>query len=118
MFDYLRTAGHVGPEIEGREDQSNGVGSRAKPSKAKICIIDADDLLDKPNEVIQAFCENVGIDYSPDMLAWDEQEDKYAEKAFEKWKGFHEDAIHSSDLKPRQHVCVTSEDANLRTCAY
>ena len=30
-----------------------------------------------------------------------------AKDAFEKWNGFHEDAIHSKDLKPRATVSVT-----------
>lgn len=109
MFDYLRQVGYVGPELEGEESekksQTNG-GFGQQDTKVKICVIDADDLLDHPNEVIEVFCKNVGVDYSPKMLDWSGDEDKEVEKAFEKWKGFHEDAIHSSDLKPRQHVSL------------
>jgi len=39
------------------------------------------------------------------MLKWDSEEDhQQAREAFEKWKGFHEDAIQSNDLKPRLYV--------------
>jgi len=102
MFDYLRSVGYIGPAIEGREDTA-GSGNEGKKSGVKICVIDADDLLDHPQEVIEIFCKNVGIDFHPGMLDWGD-DDKDVEKAFDKWKGFHEDAIHSKDLKPRQHV--------------
>lgn len=36
------------------------------------------------------------------MLKWDSQEDQErAVEAFEKWNGFHDDAIGSTELKPR-----------------
>lgn len=107
VFDYLRQTGHIGPGVAGQE-MVDGRPSGKQTGKSKnvdICLIDADDLLDKPHEIIEAFCESVGIDYSPNMLNWnDESSHNYAKETFEKWKGFHEDAIHSSDLKPRQHV--------------
>lgn len=112
-FDYLRSVGHVGPTIAGQsqssEDEKKADGNGNGNSKVEICVIDADDLLDKPNEIIEAFCKSVGIDYSSDMLNWDRPEQKeYAMEVFEKWKGFHEDAIHSTDLKPRKHVSFLS----------
>ena len=64
--------------------------------------MDADDLLDHPAEVIEKYCRDVGIEYTPAMLKWgDEECQKRAEGAFEKWKGFHEDALGSTELKPR-----------------
>ncbi len=36
--------------------------------RVSITVIDADDLLDHSAEVIEAFCREVGIDYTPDML--------------------------------------------------
>ena len=41
------------------------------------------------------------------MLIWDTEEaHQQARDAFEKWKGFHDDAINSTSLKPRstEHV--------------
>lgn len=122
VFDYLRTIGQIGPEIAGRSnsnDRSNGAaenghanainGTIAK-DKVEICVIDADDLLDNPTGIISAYCKSVGVPYSDSMLKWDTPEDQArAKAAFEKWKGFHEDAIHSSQLKPRdQKVCAHS----------
>ncbi len=110
-FDYLRHAGCVGPAVAGQTGRTNGKHATNENSNggdhhhAEICVIDADDLLDNPSDIISAFCETVGIDYSPDMLNWDNEEShKHARNVFQKWKGFHDDAIHSKDLKPRQHV--------------
>lgn len=66
-------------------------------------MVDADDLLDHPAEVIERYCKEIGIEYTPKMLKWGDSEEcqKRAEGAFEKWKGFHEDALGSTELKPR-----------------
>lgn len=114
LFDYLRNVGQVGPTIAGQPSSSsddahtNGVsGAAAEKSGVEICVIDADDLLDNPSGIIEAFCKSVGIEYTPEMLKWDNDEDHaVAKAAFEKWKGFHEDAINSTELKARTHVSV------------
>ena len=117
LFDYLKHAGLIGPENAG--DGSNHVGTGSKGGdKIDICVMDADDLLDHPADVISTFCKSVGIDYDSEMLNWDSHEDhEYAAAAFEKWKGFHEDAIASTDLRPRQHghVCICYHDYR-QTC--
>ncbi|KAK0629740.1 P-loop containing nucleoside triphosphate hydrolase protein [Bombardia bombarda] len=88
LFDFLKDEGIVG----GGSDS------------VKITVVDADDLLDKPNDIIRAYCGEVGIEYTPDMLKWEDDESReQAVGAFEKWNGFHDDAIHSTSLKPRAH---------------
>jgi len=80
----------------------NEIGDTPSGDAVAITVIDADDLLDNPAGIIKAYCERVGVDYRPDMLVWDSEEDyAHATKAFEKWKGFHEDAIESKGLRPR-----------------
>lgn len=115
FFDYLRESGQVGPTIDDKtvSSQTNGVNGTTNGTTnghaphANICVVDADDLLDRPADIIETFCKSVGMEYTPDMLNWDNEEDhQYAKNAFEKWKGFHEDAIHSSELKPREHVSL------------
>lgn len=103
LFDFCRDKGMVGPSMAGPKSTEGFTNGESKhTTDAQICVIDADDLLDKPGEVIEIFCRSVGIEYHPDMLRWDSQEEEdHAAKAFEKWKGFHEDVIHSRDLKPR-----------------
>jgi hypothetical protein len=118
VFDYLRNVGLVGPQIatDGIDKDApnlNGANGTngASTSRAKgveICVVDADDLLDNPPGMIEAFCKSVGLKYEPEMLSWDTEEDHArAKDAFEKWRGFHEDAIESKRLTARNHVSWT-----------
>ncbi|KAF8425941.1 P-loop containing nucleoside triphosphate hydrolase protein [Tirmania nivea] len=66
-------------------------------AKKDIVLIDADDLLDNPHAVVEEYCRRVGIEFREEMLSWEEKECK----EFEKWKGFHEDAMKSGGLKAR-----------------
>lgn len=107
VFDYLRSAGLVGPKIAGQAEINGHARSNGAPRGVDICVIDADDLLDNPTGVIEAYCRSVGLDYDPGMLKWDTKEDQQqARDAFEKWSGFHDDAMDSRMLKPREHVSV------------
>lgn len=109
VFDYLKNVGQIGPKIAGQKTNGHTNGrtngnTNGSDRSVEICVIDADDLLDNPEGIISKFCESVGIEYNPSMLIWDNEEDhKYAKNAFEKWRGFHEDAINSTELKAREH---------------
>ncbi|CAK7274650.1 hypothetical protein SEPCBS57363_006272 [Sporothrix epigloea] len=83
LFDYLRKQGIV---------DSN-----------EITIIDADDLLDRPAAGVEAFCKAVGLDFRPEMLQWggDSASQQHVSKAFEKWTGWHNDALASTGLQAR-----------------
>ena len=110
FFDYCRYAGFIGPDTAGHptvtNGDTNGVTGTTRKGK-EICLIDADDLLDDPQGIMQAFCKSVGIEWTEDMLHWESEEDhEFAVEAFEKWKGFHEDAINSHDLSARGTVSV------------
>ncbi|KAM0349382.1 hypothetical protein ACHAPU_003791 [Fusarium lateritium] len=81
--------------------------------KDNLVVIDADDLLDNPEKTIRLYCEKTGIDFRPEMLEWNEADCDYATAAFQKWNGWHNDAIKSSALRPRTHhqtLTVESED--------
>ncbi|KAM3070326.1 hypothetical protein ACMFMG_010158 [Clarireedia jacksonii] len=96
VFDFLREQKQVGPAIAGEYD------GPLKDGEVAITVIDADDLLDDPEGIIKAYCKETGIDYRPEMLVWDtEEHHRRAREAFEKWRGFHDDAIESTSLKPR-----------------
>lgn len=104
VFDFLLSQNQVGPARPGQKEA-------LKDGEVSITVIDADDLLDNPAGIIEAYCKEVGIEYTPDMLVWDTEEaHARAKEAFEKWKGFHEDAIDSTSLKPRsaEHVSLIS----------
>ncbi|KIH92151.1 hypothetical protein SPBR_03006 [Sporothrix brasiliensis 5110] len=92
LFDYLRAQGLV--------------------SDDDITIIDADDLLDRPAEGIEAFCKAVDLDFRPEMLQWDDSAHQdHATAAFEKWAGWHNDALASTGLKARtSHKKTPSAD--------
>jgi len=112
LFDYLRKVGQVGPHIAGKANDTNDVSNGT--DKVDICLIDADDLLDNPYGIIEAYCKSVGIPYSPQMLKWDSEENQQLAKAiFEKWPGFHEDAIHSDELRPRTHKKTRKSEEEL-----
>lgn len=72
-----------------------------------LVVVDADDLLDNPEKTIRLYCEKTGIDYNPQMLEWNDDDKSHARHAFEKWNGFHNDAIKSSNLRPRTHAQVS-----------
>ena len=111
LFDYLRATGQVGPEIAGQETAS---GADGKHSQTSICLLDADDLLDKPALAIEQICKSVGIKFDPAMLKWDTPEDKtMASDLFSAWVGWHDDAIKSKGLQPRDHVSKFHAQADL-----
>ncbi|PYH95083.1 hypothetical protein BO71DRAFT_212567 [Aspergillus ellipticus CBS 707.79] len=112
LFDYLRSVRLVGPHIATQERDADEIDSQLKPvvngfqkePGAEICVVDADDMLQKPAPMIEAFCRSVGLKYDPSMLCWDTEEDhQCARDAFEKWRGFHNDAIESKGLVARAH---------------
>lgn len=86
LFDFLIDAGIV--------DRNN------------ITVIDADDMLDNPESIIKQYCEKVGLDFKPEMLEWNDADREHAAELFEKWDGFHNDAIKSSHLRARSHAQV------------
>lgn len=116
VFDYLVSSGVVGPTFASappspRSGGTNGVksvnGSDRSIKKQDICIIDADDLLDNPKQMVEAYCQTVGLEFTSDMLRWEDEDNQTrAKEAFEKWRGFHEDAIDSTELRARTHVSL------------
>ena len=106
FFDFVRERGLVGPHIAGSSNDgaTNGGNGASNPDQVDICVINADDMLDDPYGIISAYCKNVRLPYSESMLKWSEEDQKHVEEQFKDWKGFHEDAILSTELKPRTHV--------------
>jgi hypothetical protein len=110
LFDYLLQEGIISTQ-QHQQNGTNGTlsnGASGSGGGVKVTVVDADDLLDKPAEVVRAFCEDVGIDYHDGMLKWeDEAGQQLAVEAFEKWNGFHDDAIGSTELRARVHAKVS-----------
>ncbi|TKA26599.1 hypothetical protein B0A50_04707 [Salinomyces thailandicus] len=105
FFDYCKDTGLTGPKICDRPDTETSTGAYSeKPTGVEICVIDADDLLDDPEGILRKFCKSIDVPFTPDMLNWNNDEDQeFAQEAFAKWDGWHDDAINSKDLKPRAH---------------
>lgn len=122
FFDYLVTAGHVGPELtqQGRNEVKLANGEKSidmdgSQSTAKypppITVIDSDEFLADPDGVVRAFCEAVSVEYDQSMLSWDGPDDKDLSKyAFRKWPGFHEDAIESKGIIKKPKVGLESSE--------
>lgn len=108
-FDYLRENGLIGPHVATRPDLSSpeavADSTPKKDTGHEICVVDAEDMLDAPAATIEAFCNSVGLQYNQGMLRWDRGVDQaVAEDKFEKWRGFHDDALDSKGLTARNHV--------------
>src|SRR5204863_3891166 len=78
LFDYLLSEGLIGSPVADRprEDLSDRTGWRDSVGRGAICVVDAEDLLDRPQAVISAYCEVTGIPYDPNMLHWDKPRDQ------------------------------------------
>jgi hypothetical protein len=80
-----------------------------------LTVLDADDMLDSPEEKIKEYCRRTEIDFVPGMLEWTQEDGEDAAQHFAKWNGFHDDALQSSSLRPRAHAqkasTVESENA-------
>lgn len=88
LFDYLTRIGQIG---------SN--------SNNEICIVDAEDLLAHPEEIVEKFCVSVGIHFDRDMLRWDTEKDQQrAQDAFKNWAPFHDAVLKSTSLKAQPPV--------------
>ncbi|MEM7432127.1 MAG: sulfotransferase family protein [Pseudomonadota bacterium] len=68
-------------------------------------VIDSDDLLEKPAEMVAAFCDAVDIPFIPDALEWQPGGDPSAHSW---WDGgsFHKNLANSTGLKPQQRRYV------------
>ncbi|OQN97640.1 hypothetical protein B0A48_16504 [Cryoendolithus antarcticus] len=108
VFDYCKDTGIVGPAVCGEQS-----GAEANNGQVEICVIDADDLLDDPEGILRQYCTSINVPFCGEMLKWNDEDQLVAKEAFEKWNGFHEDAIHSTDLKPRQHHKAPKSDEQL-----
>ena len=62
--------------------------------KSKPVIIDADDLLDSPEEMMQIYCEAAGLPYQENMTSWEPK----AVPEWDIWDGWHDAVLKSSGL--------------------
>ncbi|KAI8626835.1 hypothetical protein F5Y19DRAFT_191100 [Xylariaceae sp. FL1651] len=93
LFDYLVRARLIGPNT------SN-----------EICIVDADDLLAHPEDIVSQYCASVDVPFDRSMLRWGtESEQQRAKDAFKNWAPFHDAVLKSTSLKARPPKTRTLE---------
>lgn len=78
-----------------------------------ICLVDAEDLVSRPEKTVQAYCQYIGIDFKPEMLQWQEDDAK-ASEILQSYKAFHVDALKSNGIK-REGAKVSNMQLSFRT---
>ena len=107
LFDYLLQEKQIGPAIA-KENHARSCRSSHDDGTVEVCVVDANDLLDQPGAVLKAYCESTGVSYDDSMLSWESHDNQERATAiFEKFKGFHQDVLNSTSLKPRVQVRFT-----------
>jgi len=76
-------------------------------------VIDSDDLLERPEAMVAAFCDHVGIPFVPEALSWEVGADT---AAYSWWDGgsFHANLRDSTGLTPQVRRYVEIDDAPVR----
>lgn len=67
--------------------------------ETEIVLIDSEDLLDYPKEIIPGYCKAIDISYNPKMLEWGDKGEGC--DSFKKWDGWHDDAVNSTGFRER-----------------
>ncbi|GAA6027367.1 hypothetical protein JCM8097_007800 [Rhodosporidiobolus ruineniae] len=57
-------------------------------------LVETEELLRNPVDVVETWCKEVGIEFHEDMLDWEDASHGH----FDKWPGFHNDAINSKGV--------------------
>lgn len=114
LFDFLKDTKQIGPN-------SAGIDQKLGQTETEICVVDCDELLEDPEEVLETYCKSVGIPFEPCMLRWDKAEDRQqAKAAFEKWGPFHDTILNSTSLMSQPPVskpfilCDVLEQDNMK----
>ena len=83
-------------------DAAAAATSDSQSRESGPILIDADDLLADPEDVVGTFCLRVDLPFRKEMLSWDRSKDhSLADSLFRKFYGYHEDALHSTGLRSK-----------------
>jgi len=77
-------------------------------------IIDADDLLENPEDIMRSYCEGLGLKFNPKILRWEPG----PVPDWDVWAGWHENALKSCgfakrDLEKKEAAAKTHEEQEL-----
>lgn len=93
VSSHLRVDPHARLEAMGFEYLAELFDAVAAATGAQPWVVDGDDLVAAPGEVVRAFCDHVGIAYYPEALEW-------AEGSLPAWqqatRGWHEDVARTT----------------------
>jgi hypothetical protein len=107
--------------IEPLRELLDFVVARGIVARGDVVVLDADGLLDRPADTVRGLCARIGVPFDEArMLEWTPADRAFAEKEFEKWKGWHDDALGSDclrardDKKKKKDLSADEEDAAWR----
>ena len=70
-----------------------------------LVIVDADDLLQNPGDILSKYCGKVGLRYSDKILSWKPGYDANEHtEMLRLWDGWHDDVINSNGFQIRKLV--------------
>lgn len=72
--------------------------AKTNTSIKRPIVIDSLDLMANPVPIMARLCDQASIPFTKDMLSWGENPE-YEVQMFEKWKGFHNDALNSTGFQ-------------------
>lgn len=73
-----------------------------------VTVVDADDLQNNPDGIVQTYCRKLGIRFIPESLTWDAGH----KKQWDTWKDWHKDAASSTGIqKSTKTFTVTVENS-------
>jgi len=109
LFDYLKATGLIGPAVAGRasstrnyrlriDDEKTYLDSRGGGVAPLITVVDADELLSNPRQIMTIYCEAIGCEFRSSMLQWGRPEDRQIADQHYLHEGFHDAAIESTSL--------------------
>jgi hypothetical protein len=88
----------MNPDVTSQEiglAQLCGIFEKVRQFEDPPIVVDADDLEDNPEGVINAYCQAVGIDFIPESLTWEAGH----QSEWDIWEDWHTDAAQSTGIR-------------------
>lgn len=102
-FDHYRSSEAGYRELRILYDYVTKLSKDPKSGVKAPIVVDSVDLIENPTPIISRICAQGNIDFVPEMLSWG-QNSEYEVRMFEKWKGFHNDALNSTGFRVSDHA--------------
>ncbi len=86
-----------------------GIFQKVRDLGGDPIVVDADDLEDDPDGIVNAYCQALGIPFIPEAMQWDAGE----QEKWEIWKDWHKDAARSTGIRKNMETfAVTVENSD------